>query len=393
MRVVLLLVLITALAVNAVADETSHHHHHHHHRRHHHRHHSKLSHIEKVDDLEDITLSSEMQDLTKQIDNTVNKNENNNNKKDSDKNDHKDNAPKMNCDEPDKDENGKTKFAMLIPTTTHNLPPIKDVNDLPFMKFFYDTFRKTYSKLPNVEYHLYLGYDAGDAYYDNAQNLEAFKHALVSGDTPLRDANVHLIKLKKDKLTQLWNQLFQTAYDDGCHYFYQIGDDVQLQTPGWTEKFISVLQANPTKRNFGIVGPRDGRAPQKWQEQAVVHRSHYQAFRYLFDPAFADGSCDVWLAQAYGKADSFLLDDVVVINQIRIIRYQAHSGNLLVGPRVKAGRERACEYMRQCSTDRSQNYCDRVSKDEIVGTLFAQLAERVSGCPRIVHEYTVISGH
>ncbi len=76
-----------------------------------------------------------------------------------------------------------------------------------------------------------------------------------------------------------------------------------------------------------MVGPIDSAAPQVWAEQAVVHRTHMQVFGFLFDPgarercrapptarrpdsemaAYSDGSCDVWLSQAYGKENSFLL--------------------------------------------------------------------------------------
>ena len=28
----------------------------------------------------------------------------------------------------------------------------------------------------------------------------------------------------------MWNVLFKQAYDDGCDYFYQCGDDIEFKT-------------------------------------------------------------------------------------------------------------------------------------------------------------------
>ena len=39
--------------------------------------------------------------------------------------------------------------------------------------------------------------------------------------------------IEKGWVTKMWNRAFKMAYDDGCDYFYQCGDDMQFKTKGW----------------------------------------------------------------------------------------------------------------------------------------------------------------
>jgi hypothetical protein len=55
----------------------------------------------------------------------------------------------------------------------------------------------------------------------------------------------------------LWNAIFQHAMTDSNDYFYQLNDDLELRSPGWTDEFINQLKSNPVKSNLGAVGPHD----------------------------------------------------------------------------------------------------------------------------------------
>ena len=50
------------------------------------------------------------------------------------------------------------------------------------------------------------------------------------------------------------NDAMMEAYIDGMDYSYRINDDTLLGTPGWTEKFVNVLESMDPP-NVGVVGP------------------------------------------------------------------------------------------------------------------------------------------
>ena len=47
----------------------------------------------------------------------------------------------------------------------------------------------------------------------------------------------------------MWNVAFQKAYDDGCDYFYQCGDDIEFLDKDWDEDCIHLLVS---KNNVGL---------------------------------------------------------------------------------------------------------------------------------------------
>ncbi len=49
--------------------------------------------------------------------------------------------------------------------------------------------------------------------------------------------------IKKGHLTAMWNRLFKKAYQEGCDYFYQCGDDIQFLDKGWV---LSIDKITPT---------------------------------------------------------------------------------------------------------------------------------------------------
>jgi GT2 family glycosyltransferase len=55
----------------------------------------------------------------------------------------------------------------------------------------------------------------------------------------------------------LWNVAFQHAINDGADYFYQLNDDIRIETPNWSETFVNALRNNKFKSDFGATGPVD----------------------------------------------------------------------------------------------------------------------------------------
>jgi len=292
------------------------------------------------------------------------------------------------CDEPDGGD-GPVKFAMLVPTTTKGLEGVS-IDSLPLVRTFLPTFKETVKpSLPRVEFHLYLGYDAGDAFYDTPGNPEAVRGRIAQMNTGLLPANVHFVRFpEREPLAILWNKLYDQAYAEGMHYFYQVGDDVKHKATGWADAFIDTLRNNPVARNFGVVGPSDCQLSVPWVEQAVVSRLHKRIHGDLFDPIFSDTSCDVWLSQAYGQASSYYLTDVQVYNSIRATRYKARPGTGHVEGKVRESRNRACAWLKKCSPN-APVACETMRTDSIT-VAFRQLYSSNSFSNLIARHYTLV---
>ena len=52
----------------------------------------------------------------------------------------------------------------------------------------------------------------------------------------------------------MWNRAFKEAYDDGCEYFYQCGDDIEFLDNDWDNDSIEALKR---RNNVGVTGPYD----------------------------------------------------------------------------------------------------------------------------------------
>lgn len=71
----------------------------------------------------------------------------------------------------------------------------------------------------------------------------------------------------------IWNHIFSQAYADNCDYFYQLVDDVQFISPGWSESYTEKLARN-NPPNYGVVGFPFG----DLISQPFVHRTHISIF-------------------------------------------------------------------------------------------------------------------
>jgi hypothetical protein len=186
------------------------------------------------------------------------------------------------------------KIGLIIPCTSKN-------REWSFMKetYFYNltfkTFLSTYS--PEHEYVFYVGIDHTDHLFNNlAEQAEIQKFTRVFKNITIKFIVLHV---KKGHLTKMWNQLFTCAYDEGCEYFYQCGDDIEFTTKGWVNDSINELQKN---NNIGITGPVNNN--HFILTQAFVSRTHMQIFGYFFPENIINWGCDDWYNHVY-KPDYF----------------------------------------------------------------------------------------
>ena len=185
------------------------------------------------------------------------------------------------------------KVAILIPTTTRGRT-WKNIKETDLYKVNLMSFLLTYCKEHTYTY--YLGIDLNDPIYCK----ENERKELIRFINVMKNVSVQFISMKhikKGHLTVMWNRLFKKAYDDGCHYFYQCGDDIQFINKGWVSKSIQLLQLY---NNLGATGPHDTMQT-RVHTQSFVSRKHYEIFKFYFPPEIINWFCDDWITKIYWK--------------------------------------------------------------------------------------------
>jgi len=179
------------------------------------------------------------------------------------------------------------KVGIILPTTSRG-------RDWTYPRHSYflsmlATFIETMS--PGYSYTFYIGYDSDDPFYIRTDVRDFFQR--VHSDIQWIPVDV-----PKGHVTLIWNILALKAYNDGCDYLYQCGDDIKFLKAGWVDASIRLLQANG---NIGMTGPQnDGNTT--ILTQAMVHRTHLEIFNgKFFPPEIKNWYCDDWLNGVYPR--------------------------------------------------------------------------------------------
>jgi hypothetical protein len=202
-------------------------------------------------------------------------------------------------------------ISILIPVCSRN-QTYSVFEDIPFIKKFYPSFLAT--KSSSFTYSIYIGYDDDDSFY--IENIDKFK--------PITE-NIVCLSNCQHAPAKAWNILAEKAYLTS-DYLFQIGDDVVLETPNWTERFIERLANN---NNIGVVGPcnlinyNQRKSANKLFviENAFVSRKHFEIFGYFFHPSIKNWYCDDWISRIYDKYLSEVQLDFTCSNTIIDARY------------------------------------------------------------------------
>lgn len=224
------------------------------------------------------------------------------------------------------------KIGILVPVCSRNQQWIS-YEDCFLFKALLPSFEATKSE--GFEYRFYIGIDDDDEFFLQYRNRLPGKTITVSDC--------------KHAPARIWNILYKEAYEDGCEYMFQLGDDVVLQTPGWTERFIEKLRSN---RNLGVVGPcppvnyqlRKDRGMPFVLENAFVHRRHYDIFGTLYPHEIRNWYCDTWITDVYNGILSHMFLDITVQNTIIDQRYTIE--HIDVRRLVREGKQKIRENLR-----------------------------------------------
>lgn len=205
-------------------------------------------------------------------------------------------------------------IAILVPICSRN-KSYKSLQEVPLFNCLYNSFLKT--KNNNYHYDFFIGFDDDDDFYKNNYKtlLEEFK-------------NVYILTGCQHAPATAWNKLSNYAYTSNIHYeyFFQVGDDIIIETSNWTNIFIEKLNLH---NNIGVVGPcnllnysqRMSACKPYVIENAFVSRKHIDIFGYFFHPTIKNWYCDDWITQVYKPYFSEIQTDVLCTNTIYDVRY------------------------------------------------------------------------
>jgi hypothetical protein len=188
-------------------------------------------------------------------------------------------------------------------------------------------------------YTYYVGYDKGDAFFDNATtvgDLRRWFEAHVAGGARLRTVP---IANPLQKPGPVMNALSRGAYEDGCEFMYRINDDTEFLTP-WTSEFVRALGSfRPPNR--GVVGPTCREGNTAILTHDFVHRGHLDLFGTHYPAELTDWWLDDWISSVYGPQSTLKLDSVVVRHHVLSTRYGVTWGNeALLAEALRQGRSK-----------------------------------------------------
>jgi len=178
------------------------------------------------------------------------------------------------------------KIGILVPCTSKQRE-WKTMMDTYLFQLTLKTFLSTMS--PGHEYIFYIGYDQEDPLFSNPK--EQYFLSIFKSMVTIRFVEM---KIPSGYLTKMWNVLFRNAYEEGCDYFFQCGDDIFFKTRGWVNDCIRVLQEHG---NVGLTGPdnENGRI----LTQSFVSRKHMEIFGEYFPESIRNWCCDDWYNWVY----------------------------------------------------------------------------------------------
>ena len=181
------------------------------------------------------------------------------------------------------------KIGFLIPCTSND----RDWDHMT-ETYLYKLTIKTFLIHQDKEhdYVFYLGVDHDDRIFNNP----AEQKALLNLRRVFKNVDFRFIVLNERKgyLTKMWNVIFREAYNDGCDYFYQCGDDIEFKTSGWVNDCINTLIEN---HNIGLTGPINNN--NFILTQAFVSRLHMDIFGFFFPENIINWGCDDWYNHVY----------------------------------------------------------------------------------------------
>lgn len=159
-------------------------------------------------------------------------------------------------------------------------------------------------------FRVFVGYDAGDALFDNGTTLAALSDHMRA-TLPSVAFEPRRVRNPKQQPVPVLNTLSRAAYRAGCDFMYHIDDDTEFVTPDWAPQFESVLRGFVPPL-WGVVGPTCHEGNTAVITHDFVHRTHLDLFRTHYPPPLTTWWFDDWISNVYGPCNTHRLADVIV---------------------------------------------------------------------------------
>lgn len=208
-------------------------------------------------------------------------------------------------------------IALLIPCTSKGRDEWITMKDTYLYNYTLKTFLLTQNKEYN--YTFYIGYDEEDRIYSKSSE----QHVIKLFETVFKNVTFKFILLsgvEKGHVTKMWNILFKQAYDDGCEYFFQCGDDIYFKSNNWVKDCITELQLHD---NIGLTGPLNNN--NRILTQAMISRTHMEIFGYFFPEEIINWCCDDWYNFVYRPNYFYPLHQHFCSNEGGLPRYEINN--------------------------------------------------------------------
>ena len=183
------------------------------------------------------------------------------------------------------------KVAILIPTSNNGKSWNKAEDT-----YLYNYSIKTLLETTNEAYTIifYIGIDTDDKIWLKRENIDTIMK-LRENRKNVYFKFYKMNNIEKGHVTQMWNRLFNYAYQDKCHYYLQCGDDIIFSTKDWLDDCI---RSQKLHGNIGVTGMVD-KMNCYVLTQTFVSYKHMLIFDFYFPPTIKNWFCDDWINCVY----------------------------------------------------------------------------------------------
>ncbi|KAG7342382.1 glycosyl transferase family 2 protein [Nitzschia inconspicua] len=219
----------------------------------------------------------------------------------------------------------------------------------------------TQDEWKNYRIELFLGFDAGDRFWENDQHRQLLQSTTAQ---TLPHLGINFMAVMKKRPTQIpFNAVCRAAYELGGDYIVRINDDTEFLTPNWITLGVQQLnQFHPSQ--LGVVGPKCDQGNTDILTHDMVHRLHLDIFQHQYYPdEFDNWWIDDWISLVYGHNNTKRIVDWVVQHHI-----DKHGTRYSVNGQLKQHLEMTLERGRETIQKYIQEHSDgdlRLPKDNI----------------------------
>jgi hypothetical protein len=164
-------------------------------------------------------------------------------------------------------------------------------------------------------YTVFLGYDAGDAFFDSPTGVETLRAWFQANvRRPLLERGIDIdvtpvrVKNASSKPGPVFNAVALQAQSAAVDFFYRINDDTLMLTPWAGAYACSLCSLGPP---YGVVGPVESVRVDILTHD-FVHAMHLDIFHEYYPGFLTDWWLDDWISKVYGPARSYRLAEVKV---------------------------------------------------------------------------------